>query len=108
MDSKVYHLTGPDGQIFDSYEKGTLGGQRIHGKRDYYDPKNRNVYGLMDCPCALRALAAPTHASYESHRVFFRNEDDAVEAGFRPCGCCLPEKYKAWKAGKDPREVPFR
>ena len=99
MEKKLYHLTGPDGQIYDSYEKGTLGGYKGGG--------NKNVYGRLDCPCALRALAAPTHASYESKRVFFKNEDDAIQAGFRPCHCCLPEKYAKWKASKDPHTAPF-
>lgn len=97
--SKLYHLTGPDGQIYSSYEKGALGGYKGGG--------NKNVYGRLDCPCALRALAASTHASYESKRVFFKNEDDAISAGFRPCHCCLPEKYAKWKAGEDPRTAPF-
>ena len=103
MTKKIYHLTGPDGQIYDSYEKGTLGGQNLHFHGNYYDPKNRNVYGRLDCPCALRALAAPTHSHYEAHRVFFKNEDDAIRAGYRPCHCCLPAKYNLWKSGHDPR-----
>ncbi len=107
MNPKVYHLTGPDGKVYDSYEKGLLGGYDNHYHGDYYDSKNRSVYGRLDCPAALRALEAPTHASYELHRVFFRNEDDAIAAGFRPCGRCLPEKFAVWKAGKDPRTAPF-
>lgn len=31
------------------------------------------------------------------NRVFFKDEKEAKEAGFRPCGNCLPEAYKAWK-----------
>ena len=105
MDPKLYHLVGSDGRKYDSYEKGTLGGYDNGYKGDYFSKKNRNVYGRLDCPCALRALAAPTHATYEAHRVFFKDEDDAVAAGFRPCHCCLPEKYAAWKSGKDPRTI---
>ena len=104
-DRKCYHLTGPDGKIYDSYEKGVLGGYNNGYNGDYYSEKNRNVYGRLDCPCALRALAAPSHASYEAHRVFFKSEDDAIAAGFHPCHCCLPEKYAMWKSGKDPRIV---
>lgn len=34
------------------------------------------------------------------NRVFFKDEQEALENGYRPCGACLPEKYKLWKEGK--------
>jgi methylphosphotriester-DNA--protein-cysteine methyltransferase len=48
----------------------------------------------MDCPAALRALAKYGDINV---RVFFANEETAIEAGFRPCAACLPAKYKIWK-----------
>jgi len=30
--------------------------------------------------------------------VFFANEKDAIDAGYRPCGTCMKEQYKKWKA----------
>jgi methylphosphotriester-DNA--protein-cysteine methyltransferase len=52
------------------------------------------VYGRLDCPAALRAIA---RGGYVAERVFFRDEAHAKAAGFRPCGACLPAKYRAWK-----------
>ena len=34
----------------------------------------------------------------EENRVFFKNEEEAIQNGYRPCAHCLPEKYKIWKA----------
>jgi methylphosphotriester-DNA--protein-cysteine methyltransferase len=31
------------------------------------------------------------------NRVFFRIEEEAVQAGFRPCGHCLKKEYAKWK-----------
>lgn len=107
MAEHLYHLTGPDGNTFESAKKGFLGGQYNHYHGEYYSPKNKNLYGRLDCPSALRALEQPTRDCFAAHRVFFRSEDDAIAAGFRPCHSCLREKYEAWKAGKDPRTAPF-
>jgi methylphosphotriester-DNA--protein-cysteine methyltransferase len=35
--------------------------------------------------------------SYEKCRVFFKDEETAIAAGYRPCGTCMKEKYKIWK-----------
>ena len=48
---------------------------------------------------ALRALARD---GYVRERVFFADEASAVAAGYRPCAVCLPERYRAWKAGQPP------
>lgn len=88
---KAYRLLGPDGQERLSEAPGLLGGHR--GNR---------IYGRLDCPSALKWLAA---GHYVRQRVFFASEDDALQAGYRPCGCCLPDKYATWKRGEDPRAV---
>jgi methylphosphotriester-DNA--protein-cysteine methyltransferase len=62
---------------------GTLGGHR--GTR---------IYGRLDCPSALRAIA---RGGYVSQRVFFLDERQARAAGYRPCAVCLPEKYRSWR-----------
>jgi methylphosphotriester-DNA--protein-cysteine methyltransferase len=62
---------------------GTLGGHR--GTR---------IYGRLDCPAALRAIA---RGGYVSQRVFFRDERHALGEGYRPCAVCLPEKYRKWR-----------
>ncbi|MFI6294462.1 Ada metal-binding domain-containing protein [Nonomuraea sp. NPDC050790] len=79
----VYVLTGADGRAYLSPSPGALGGHR-----------RQRVYGRLDCPSALRAIAA---GGYVRHRVFFADEPAAVSAGYRPCAVCLPEKYREWR-----------
>ena len=64
--------------------RGTIGGHR-----------GTKIYGRLDCPSALRAIA---RGGYVKYRVFFADETDAVAAGYRPCAVCMPEQYRAWKA----------
>ncbi len=79
---RTWRLVGPDGAPYDSRLPGTLGGHR-----------RTRIYGRLDCPSALRAIA---RGGYVSHRVFFANEQDAIRAGYRPCARCLPEAYANW------------
>lgn len=72
-----------DGQSYESGTKGTLGGHR-----------KLRLYGRLDCPSALRYVAAGTYAK---SRVFFADEATAVAAGYRPCARCMPREYAAWK-----------
>jgi methylphosphotriester-DNA--protein-cysteine methyltransferase len=62
---------------------GTLGGHR-----------RQRIYGRLDCPSALRAIAK---GGYIKYRVFFADEATAISAGYRPCAVCLPRKYAQWK-----------
>lgn len=80
--AKPYRLFGPDGPCF-SDTPGTLGGN-----------SKAKIYGRLDCPSANAALSK----GYARWRVFFRDEATAIACGYRPCGNCLREKYKAWKA----------
>ena len=80
---KHYKLIGSDGTPYESATPGTLGGHRV-----------TQIYGRLDCPSALRALA---NGGYVAHRVFFADEATAVAAGYRPCARCLPERYRDWK-----------
>ncbi|MEV2222351.1 Ada metal-binding domain-containing protein [Nocardia vinacea] len=80
----MYTLTGADGRPYPSPTPGRYGGHR-RGK----------LYGRLDCPSALRALA---RGHYRAHRVFFADEQTAIAAGYRPCAICLPVAYAAWKA----------
>jgi methylphosphotriester-DNA--protein-cysteine methyltransferase len=79
-----YALTGPDGWPYRSTVPGTLGGNR-----------KAKIYGRLDCPAALRALR---QGGYRRHRVFFADEAAARRAGYRPCGACLREAYRQWRA----------
>ncbi|WP_147532293.1 Ada metal-binding domain-containing protein [Bacillus marasmi] len=81
---KTYTLFGADKKFYQSETPGTYGGH-----------KKTKVYGRMDCPAALRAIAK---GGYVKERVFFADEQTAIKAGYGPCAACLPEKYKIWKA----------
>lgn len=85
-----YKLLGPDGP-YDSDTKGTLGGNGA-----------ARIYGRLDCSSALRALKWGD--TYRKHRVFFADEATAVAAGYRPCGTCMREAYRAWMKRRDAEE----
>lgn len=71
---------------------GALGGHR-----------RLRIYGRLDCPAALRALARGR--TYAAQRVFFADEQTAIAAGYRPCAVCLRERYLEWKRAR-PRTPP--
>ncbi len=81
----TYTLTGRDGQRYQSPVPGSWGGHR-----------RTKVYGRLDCPAALRAIA---RGGYVRYRVFFADEETAVAAGYRPCAVCCPDRYRVWKTG---------
>ena len=78
-----YTLLDAAGRPYRSATPGRLGGHR-----------RSKLYGRLDCPSALRAIAA---GGYRAHRVFFADEKTAAAAGYRPCAVCLPEQYRRWK-----------
>jgi len=82
---RTWRLISSDGRPYDSPTPGALGAHR-----------RSRVYGRLDCPAALRAIA---RGGYVSQRVFFADAATAVAAGYRPCAVCLPEDYAAWKTG---------
>ena len=82
MTPRRFILTGSDGAPYTSEKPGLLGGHR-----------RTRIYGQLDCPAALRALAA---GGYKQHRVFFADEKTARGAGYRPCGACMPDAYASW------------
>lgn len=81
--AKIYHLIGADGKEYDTFIPGTFGGH-----------KRLKIYGRLDCPSALRAIAK---GQYVKYRVFFADEQTAISAGYRPCGICMKKEYKEWK-----------
>ncbi|WML34535.1 Ada metal-binding domain-containing protein [Clostridium sp. OS1-26] len=90
MRPKTYSLIGADRQPYESRTKGKFGGHR----------KNK-LYGRLDCPSALRAIAKGYYVKY---RVFFADEETAIAAGYRPCAVCMPKEYAVWKS-KQKRKV---
>ena len=83
---KKYKLLDANGKIYESEEKGQLGGH-----------KKLKIYGKLDCKSAARYIAK---GQYVEHRVFFKDEETAKAAGYRPCAICMPEEYKIWKEKK--------
>jgi methylphosphotriester-DNA--protein-cysteine methyltransferase len=47
------------------------------------------IYGLLQCGSGKRMN--------RENRVFFSSETEAIAAGFRPCGNCMRNSYKAWR-----------
>jgi methylphosphotriester-DNA--protein-cysteine methyltransferase len=84
---KKYILIGIDGKPYQSEEKGLLGGHR-----------KLKLYGKLDCPSALRFVKKGT---YQKNRVFFKDENIAQQAGYRPCAVCMPNEYKEWDKSKN-------
>ena len=79
----IYKLIDKNGCEYSSDVPGTFGGH-----------KKLKIYGRLDCSSALRWIKK---GHYTKFRVFFIDEETAISAGYRPCGVCLPEKYKKWK-----------
>jgi hypothetical protein len=82
----TWRLLGADRRFYDSHTPGALGGHR-----------RSRIYGRLDCPTALRALA---RGGYRCQRVFFADEPTAITAGYRPCAVCLSAAYRAWKTAR--------
>lgn len=82
--TRKYTLLGPDGVPYESTTPGLLGGH-----------SRQKVYGRLDCPVALSFLRRGYPPRF---RVFFADEATAIAAGYRPCGACLRDKYRAWKS----------
>lgn len=83
----MYNLLDKDGKQYQSAEKGLIGGN-----------KAMKIYGRLDCPSALRWIAK---GHYVKNRVFFKDEDTAIKAGYRPCAVCMPREYKRWKEAQN-------
>ena len=81
--SFFYKLRDINNQIYESKIPGTYGGH-----------KKLKIYGKMDCPSALRWIKK---GYYVNERVFFLDEETAINAGYRPCSICMPQEYGEWK-----------
>jgi methylphosphotriester-DNA--protein-cysteine methyltransferase len=49
------------------------------------------IYGLLKCSSGKRMK--------RQNRMFFATEQEASEAGYRPCSHCMRETYRKWKNG---------
>ena len=48
------------------------------------------IYGTLSCKSGTKTKI--------ENRVFFKNETEAIQLGFRPCGHCLRDRYILWKS----------
>jgi len=48
------------------------------------------IYGLLSCTSGKQMKV--------ENRVFFETEAEAIQTGYRPCGHCMPQAYREWKA----------
>ena len=55
--------------------------------------KTLKIYGTLSCSSGKRMKV--------KNRVFFESEAEAQQAGYRPCGHCMQEKYKLWATARD-------
>jgi len=51
--------------------------------------KGGKIYGSLHCPSGKRMR--------KENRVFFKNAEEANDAGYRPCGHCMKKEYLEWK-----------
>lgn len=91
--NKKYRLMSSDGMIYESMIPGEIGGH-----------KKQKIYGELDCYSARNALA---RGHYVQQRVFFKDEESAIAAGYRPCGKCMKEKHAQWKLGGTPNSIEY-
>lgn len=52
-----------------------------------------SIYGTLECKGGKRMK--------RENRVFFATEDEAMRAGFRPCGNCMRVAYRVWKGEEE-------
>ena len=59
------------------------------GEIKFAGNRKLKIYGTLKCSSGKRML--------RQNRVFFENENEAADAGYRPCGHCMHYEYLAWK-----------
>ena len=77
---RKYKLIDSNGVKYLSDTPGTLGGN-----------KKLKIYGRLDCPSANRWIKK---GYYIQNRVFFKDEESTIKAGYRPCAVCMKKEYK--------------
>ncbi|WP_223600894.1 Ada metal-binding domain-containing protein [Chryseobacterium sp. GVT01B] len=50
--------------------------------------KKLKIYGLLGCGSGKRMK--------RENRIFFKDEEEALQNNYRPCGHCMREAYKQW------------
>jgi methylphosphotriester-DNA--protein-cysteine methyltransferase len=64
--------------------------KKIKSRSIQYAGNSRlRIFGLLSCSSGKRMK--------KENRIFFKTETEAIAAGFRPCGHCMPDQYRKWK-----------
>jgi methylphosphotriester-DNA--protein-cysteine methyltransferase len=66
-----------------------LRGQIKIGKIRLAGNKKLKIYGTLHCKSGKRMK--------KENRVFFKDEKEAIDYGYRPCAICMSAKYSEWK-----------
>ncbi|MEX0315519.1 MAG: Ada metal-binding domain-containing protein [Allomuricauda sp.] len=61
-----------------------------HQKLQWAGNRRLKIYGTLRCKSGMRMKV--------ENRVFFRTEQEAKEARYRPCGHCMQQAYEVWKS----------
>ena len=62
-----------------------------HKQLNFGGNRKLKIYGSLNCASGKRMKKA--------NRVFFTDESEAIQNGYRPCGNCMWAAYKQWKHG---------
>ncbi|AZA83970.1 metal-binding protein [Chryseobacterium lactis] len=64
--------------------------KKIHSREIRFGGNRKlKIYGLLRCTSGKRMK--------RENRAFFKNEKEATQNGYRPCGHCIREEYTKWK-----------
>ena len=62
-----------------------------NGAIQFAGNRKLKIYGLLTCSSGKRMSV--------NNRVFFKNESEAIQSDYRPCGHCMKSAYRKWKNG---------
>lgn len=60
----------------------------VQGTFKFAGNSKLQIFGVFDCKSGKRMKL--------ENRVFFESREDAITAGYRPCGHCMKLEYKKW------------
>lgn len=58
------------------------------GKIVFAGNRRLKIFGLLSCQSGKRMAIR--------NRVFFTDDTEAIEHGYRPCGHCMRNQYRQW------------
>ena len=82
----IYHSALYDGKFAGSRKLFKLIKQGVIG---FAGNSQLKIYGTLDCASGKRMNI--------QNRVFFTDQEEAIDQGYRPCGHCMRQQYNEWK-----------